>query len=192
MASKEKIIEMIGLITTMYPHYADKLGNVSLVVDTWDALLKEYDDDAVTYGFTQALKTSKYPPAPAEVIEHIKSARKTLEPTNEELWTVFEDALRKTWDMMGRFNFTFRESNGLTQGQNARNKVDKIFDELPPKVKAYVASKGELMNLAKQWAYEEDFLRWEKKRFIDYMPMAEKRAEFSGMLTGEEKWLLGG
>lgn len=192
MASKEKIIEMIGLVATMFPHYADKLGNISLTVGTWEALLKEYDDDAVTYGFRQALLTSKFPPVPAEIVEHIKSARKNFEPTNEELWGVYEDALRKTWDQMTRFTYTIRESNGLTQGQNARNRVEKIFEELPPKVKSYLVSKGELMNQAKRWANEDDYIRWEKDRFIKYMPIAEQRAQYSGMLTGKEQWLLGG
>ena len=192
MASKQKIIEMLTMIKTVFPRYAENLADeqMPLLINTWLACLKGYDDNAVLYGFEKHIKTSKFAPTPSEIIEHIREAQKTLEPSNEELWSVFENALRDVWDEMGRFGYTFVEQNGLTQGQNARNNVQKIFDNLPPKIKMYVASKGELMNLAKQWACESDFLKWEKQRFLNYMPLAEKRAECSRLIAGNETWLL--
>ena len=192
MASKQKIIEMLTMIKTVFPRYAENLADeqMPLLINTWLACLKGYDDNAVLYGFENHIKTSKFAPTPSEIIEHIREAQKTLEPSNEELWSVFENALRDVWDEMGRFGYTFVEQNGLTQGQIARNNVQKIFDNLPPKIKMYVASKSELMNLAKQWACESDFLKWEKQRFLNYMPLAEKRAECSRLIAGNEKWLL--
>lgn len=186
MASKEKIIEMIGLVTTMYPQYADKWSNVPLLVNSWSLLLSDYDDAAVTYGFAQTIKTSKYPPTPAEVIEQIKAVSKSIEPSDAELWGRFEKAVRDTWDQMQNFNFTFRERNGLTQGEIARKKVEQIYEELPPKVKAYVGGKGALMDYARQWSIDEDFFKWERTRFMNYMPIAEKRVDDIAMLREHE------
>lgn len=192
MASKQKIIEMLTMIKTVFPKYAENLADeqMPLLVNTWLACLKGYDDNAVIYGFEKHLKTSKFAPTPSEIIEHIREAQRTFEPSNEELWSVFEDTLRNVWDEMSKFNFTFVERDGLTQGQIAKQNVEKIFDNLPPKIKMYVASKGELMNLAKQWACESDFLKWEKQRFLNYMPTAEKRAECSRLIASNETWLL--
>ena len=192
MASKQKIIEMLTMVKTVYPRYSENLTDeqMPLLINTWLACLKGYDDNAVLYGFEKHIKTSKFAPTPSEIIEHIREAQRAIEPSNEELWSVFENALRDVWDEMGRFGYTFVEQNGLTQGQIARNNVQKIFDNLPPKIKMYVASKSELMNLAKQWACESDFLKWEKQRFLNYMPLAEKRAEYSRLITSNETWLL--
>ena len=193
MASQNKIIEMIGAIKTIYSYYA-KETDVKLLVKTWTTLLQNYDDNIVEAAFYKCLQTCKMPPTPADVIETIQSMRKSLEPTDEELWTVYEKALRLTWDQMQRFGDTYIDSSGMSQGQQARKKVDDIFEGLPDKIKRYVASKGELMRLAREWNFDISFATWEKQRFIKSMPIMEKRQEFSQMLLegGNNKLLLGG
>ena len=180
MASERKIMEILTLISTIYSNFARGKSEkeMNVLLNTWGKLLKNYSDNEVEFALEEALSTCQFAPTPADIIENIKKARKSLSPSDEELWSIYENALRKTCDQVGRFTYTIRESNGLTQGQNARNRVDKIFEELPPKVKAYVSSKGELINQAIQWGEKPDFSHFEKPRFMKAMPNIEEQIEY--------------
>ena len=70
MASKNKIIEMIASIKTIYPYYA-KDTDVEMLVQTWTVLLKDYSDQEIQAAFYKALQTCKMPPTPADIIEKI-------------------------------------------------------------------------------------------------------------------------
>jgi hypothetical protein len=134
------------------------------------------------------------PPTPADVLEEVQNLRKANEPSDEELWGVFIKCLPKVSELRYMFRFTAIQPNGKTQGQNARDKVEKIWQELPDKLKQYVGSKGELMRLAE---YSEDELKYEKNRFMKSMPVIQQRQEYAELISGtnlmlENKFLIGG
>lgn len=191
MASQNKIIEMIGAIKTIYSYYA-KDTNVQLLVSTWARLLEGYDDKVTDAAFYKCLQTCKTPPTPADVIEQIKSMYRSLEPSDEELWAVYNKALRDTSAEVSRFGFTFVDSSGISQGQQARNKVEDIYNSLPDKIKSYLGSKSELIRSAQSWGADSDFGNYEKPRFMKAMPIMEKRQEFTGLMLegGSHKYLL--
>lgn len=191
MASQNKIIEMIGAIKTIYSYYA-KETDVKLLVNTWTMLLQNYDDNIVEAAFYKCLQICKMPPTPADVIEQIQSMRKSVEPSDEELWIVYEKSLRLTWNQVQRFGETYVDSTGVSLGNQARKKVDGIWEGLPDKIKRYVASKGELMRLAREWNFDASFATWEKQRFMKSMPIMEKRQEFSALFleSGSNNLLL--
>lgn len=192
MASQNKIIEMIGAIKTIYSYYA-KDTDVKLLVKTWTLLLQGYEDALVETAFYKCLQTCKMPPTPADVIEQINALRKADEQSDEDLWAVYHRALIMTADQMSRFNYTYVDETGLSQGQQARNKVEQIWQGLPEKVKSYLSSKGELMRNANDNNLDASFAQWEKQRFLKAMPIMEKRQEYSAMLLeGGDKLLLKG
>ena len=192
MASQNKIIEMIGAIKTIYSYYA-KDTNVQLLVNTWTRLLHSYEDGLVEAAFYKCLQTCKMPPTPADVIEQINALRKADEQSDEDLWAVYHRALIMTADQMSRFNYTYVDESGLSQGQQARNKVEQIWQGLPDKIKSYLSSKGELMRNANDNNLDASFAQWEKQRFMKAMPIMEKRQEYSAMLLeGGNKLLLKG
>ncbi len=193
MATQNKIIEMIGAIKTIYSYYA-KETDVKLLVKTWTMLLQNYDDNIVEAAFYKCLQTCKMPPTPADVIEHIRNISKANEQTDEELWIVYNRALVETANQMSRFGYTYVDASGISQGQQARNRVEEIWEGLPEKVKKYLASKGELMRNANENNLDTSYSSWEKQRFMKAMPIMEKREEFSQMLLegGNNKLLIGG
>lgn len=193
MATKTKIIEIIGAIKTIYSYYA-KETDVKLLVETWQKLLGNYDDALVETAVFKCLQTCKQPPTPADVIEEITSMSKALEMSDEQLWATYRKALRETCYNMRRFHETFIDHTGMSQGEQARNNVEKIWQGLDDKIKRYLGSKGELMRNATAWGESENaFFTWEKPRFMKQMPIMEKRQEYSGMLeSGEYKFLLKG
>ena len=194
MATTDKIIEMIGAIKTIYPYYSKDISEnqLAILVRTWETLLKKYPDDVTQVGFYKSLQVCKTPPTPADVIEQIEGMIKTLEPSSEELWTIYEKALRDTWEQMQMFSYTYIDITGISQGQQARNRVDIIWEQLPDKVKAHIASKGELMRLAREYNFNGDFGTYEKQRFIKAVPILTKRQEYNSLLidSGGERLLL--
>ena len=194
MASQKKIIEMIGAIKTIYSYYA-KETDVRLLVDTWTMLLQSYDDEIVSTAFYKCLQTCKTPPTPADVIEQITSMQRLLQPSDEELWASYKKALRDTCDQIRRFGYTYIDATGISQGDQARRKVDDIWNGLDDKIKHYLGAKSELMRNASAWGEDENaFFTWEKPRFMKQMPVMEKRQEYNGLMleSGSSKFLLKG
>lgn len=185
MASQNKIVEIIFGIKTIYPYYA-KETDVESLVKTWGMLLQDVPDDVADAAFYAALRVCKVPPTPADLIEQIKEMQSANEPTPEELWTVYSRALNDTMRLIPQFQYTYVDSSGVSQGQQARNKVDAIWAGLPEPIKHYLSSKGELIRCAQQMgAQPVEDTQWEKQRFIKSVPVIKKRAEYGGLrLTG--------
>ena len=179
MASKAKISEIIGAIRSIYPYYA-KDGLIAVTANVWERVLQNYNDEEVGAAFYACLQSCKVPPTPADIIERINGARKALDPSNEQLWGVYYDALVRTLDLMAQFSYTFVESDGISQGQKARNKVDKLYDGLPEKIKEYLGDKGELMRIARSINTQD--ASFEKARFLKAMPSVEKSQEARNLL----------
>lgn len=190
MATQNKIIEMIYAIKTIYPYYA-KETDVQSLVKTWTLLLKDIPDDATEAAFYKALQVCKMPPTPADVLEQVNAMQAAFEPTAEELWAVYYDAIRETMGQVPRFNYSFVDHTGISQGTQARNRVESIWQGLPEPIKKYLTTKGELIRIAQMLQTEEP--QWEKQRFMKTLPTIEKRIEYSGMMIeGGGKNLLNG
>lgn len=182
MASQKKIIEMIASVKAIYPYYA-KDADIEMTVKTWKVLLKNIPDDVTEVAFYKALQTCKMPPTPADILEEVKGLINANEPTDEELWGVFLKVLPKISELRYMFRFTAMQSNGKTQGDNARDKAEQIWQDLPDKLKQYVGSKSELMRLAE---YTDDELKYEKNRFMKSMPVIQKRQEYAELVSGND------
>ena len=181
MVSKAKISEIIGAIRSIYPYYA-KDGMIAVTASVWERVLQNYNDEEVSAAFYSCLQSCKVPPTPADIIERINGARKALEPSNEQLWGVYYDALIRTLDLMAQFSYTFVERDGISQGQKARNNVDKLYEGLPEKIKEYLGGKGELMRIARSISTQD--ASFEKARFLKAMPSVEKSQEARNILGG--------
>ncbi len=178
MATINKITELLASIKTIYPYYA-KDSDVNALVKTWNLLLRDYSDKAVDIAMLECLKTCKTPPTPADVIDMLKDFEQISGKSNEELWNELTEAVHKTDRLMYRFNFTFVEDNGLTQGQNARNDFVKLWEKLSDEIKNYLGGRSELLNMAQN--YTENDLHFERNRFLKTMPDIRKRQEYKSI-----------
>ncbi len=167
MASKNKIIEMIASIKTIYPYYA-KDTDVEMLVKTWAVLLKDYSDQEIQAAFFKALQTCKMPPTPADIIEKIEAMHALNEASDEELWSELAKALRI---VEAEVYYLKYPKFGVDHRQNIQN----AWDNLSEKIKLYLGSKGELMRMASN--YNDDELKFEKNRFLKAMPTLKTRAE---------------
>lgn len=192
MASMNKITDIIAAIKTIYPYYAKDTDIKTLAV-MWAGLLKDYDDAAVEASMYKCLQICKQPPTPADVIEHIQAARKSQEMSDEDLWAIYVKALHDTARQMSCFEYTYVDESGVSQGDQARAKVEQIWQGLPEKIKHYLSAKSELMRNARENNFDSSFATWEKQRFLKAMPVMQKRQEYSALLLdGSSKFLLNG
>lgn len=182
MASKNKIIEMIGSIKTIYPYYA-KETDVELLVKTWGVLLKNYPDEAVSVAFYKCLQMCKMPPTPADVIEQLNAMIETNEQSDEELWNLFLRTLRYIETQVYRIQYP-------KFGEDPRQNIQNKWDSLPERLKMYIGGKGELMRMAQN--YNDEELKYEKTRFFKTMPTIKKREEYIELklLLGSNKLLI--
>ena len=180
MATRNKITEIIAGIKTMYPYYA-KDTNTEMLVRLWEATLKDYANDVVENAFMNSLRTCTMPPTPADVIKHINMIFNAQEMTESELWVIYCEALRQTIRNMNDFAFTFVEANGLTQGENARHRIDETWNSLPEKIKIYLANKSELMRKAKE--FNEGSAPYEQNYFYKALPQISERLCYVTMLS---------
>jgi len=189
MASQNKVIEIIAGIKTLYPYYA-KDTNKQVLVKMWIALLQQYADEEVEKAFYKCLQTCKMPPTPADVIENIERINKAGQLSEYELWDIYRKALKETERQMYYFQFTYVDESGISQGDKARQKVSDIWDGLPEELKVYIASKGELMRIARNSGDED--LKFEKQRFMKTLPTLTQRIEDKKLLldiTNDKKLL---
>ena len=130
----------------------------------------------------EALKKCKVPPTPADIIEIITEAQKSGDMSDQELWAVYHKALNDVLRLIPQFQYTYIDHTGISQGEQARQKVTAIWEGLPPKIKDYIATKGELVARARELNYTE--VSFEKTRFFKTLPDIEKRITHSTLLLG--------
>lgn len=175
MATARKIGEIIAAIKTVYPYYS-KDADVKTLARTWQLLLSDVPDDVAEVAFTKCLKTCKMPPTPADVLEKVEAMTRANKPTAEELWSLLLGELRKAYNQSCRFNYNFIDSNGKTQGTNAREEFGRIWEGLPENVRTYIGSANEFRRMAQ---YGDEELRYEKSRFLKTLPTIEERRTYS-------------
>ena len=174
MATMNKITEVLAAIKTLYPYYGRETG-VEQTVRLWHTVLFPYDDEEVEKALYLCLQSCKYPPSPADISEAVRSFRESSEPTPEELWSEYSEALLKAARLVSCFNYTAVDENGLTQGQNARNKCNEIFESLSPDVKRYIGSYGEFVRRGLENFYGESS-KHERERFVRRMSQLKESA----------------
>ena len=179
MASRKTIIKNIGAIKTIY-NYFGKDADIELLVDTWTALLENYTDTEVTQGVYLAMRVCKFAPTPADVIEQIENIKQIEKPCEAELWAAYRKALAEVGYYIYRLNYNYIDSSGISQGEQARLAISKIWDELPQELKIYLTDKQELMRVAREVNTSD--ITWERNRFSKTLPILQKRVEDKKLL----------
>ena len=85
----------------------------------------------------KAIEVCKMPPTLADIIQHIKRIENANEPTDTELWQELVDCVDKANDCIYYFQFQMIEDNGKTQSENAKERFNKLWEEMPQILKDY-------------------------------------------------------
>ena len=154
MASKKKITELIAALKTIYPHF-EKETELSYSVNLWWMALNDYSDNAVDKALLECIKSCKFAPTPADVIEQLNNFEQAQQIPVEKLWNALTDALHKADNLISCFGYSFKEDNGLTQGQIAKNDCQQLWKQLPEETKNYIGCYGEFIRMARDYTDED-------------------------------------
>lgn len=181
MASINKITEILAAIKTLFPYYGQEI-NVKYAVKLWNGVLSPYDDKEVDLALISCLQHCKHPPAPADMVEAIEEIKSSLRPNIEECWSNYTAAVDKASRLVTCFNYTALDLNGLSQGDNARNKCNELWESLDEEIRLYLGSYGEFMRRAYESAMGEN-MKYERDKFLKYMPEIRKTVSARQNLT---------
>ena len=144
-----------------------------MLIKSWYAILREYPKEICDKAVIEAIKYTRskdYAPRIGDIVERIEKMREAYEKSSEELWAELTDTFYEVSSCAYKFRFNFVESNGKTQGENARLRVEKIFNNLSPELKEYCRNSGGLVELA-----NADGQQYEKGRFMKTIPQIKQR-----------------
>ncbi len=188
MASKKVIVELLGSIKTIYSYYGKDV-DLELLINTWHTLLHSYTDEEVKRGIFLSLRVCKYAPTPADVIEQIENQKQIEKPSEQELWTLYRQALKEVNYYSYRINYNYIDSSGISQGEQARTAIEAVWEGLPQELKIYLGDKSELVRNARE--LNEADISYEKNRFSKTFPILQKRIEDKKLMLALNNSLLG-
>lgn len=164
--NKQDIIKMLTVIESLYggKGTSELKQHIQLQADIWLEILGGYDKDLAMKAFYDVCKTEKYRITPAHVVEQIEKIENAFRKSEQEIWAEFKRALAKVDGLAYRLKFNAVEDNGKTQGENAREEIQKIYDNLPPELKRYCGSVNGLIGLSQ--IGDSDLELYEKGRFM--------------------------
>ena len=164
--NKQDIIKMLTVIESLYggKSTSELKQHIQLQADIWLEILGRYDKDLAMKAFYDVCKTEKYRITPAHIVEQIEKIKNAFGKSEQEIWTEFKRALAKVDGLVYRLKFNAVEDNGKTQGENAREEIQKIYDNLPPELKRYCGSVNGLIGLSQ--IGDSDLELYEKGRFM--------------------------
>lgn len=175
----EDVINYISAIRVFYPKAfpissdpkeADK--ERAILIKMLFNILREYPKEVCDVAVENLVKNFNYEyPKPADIIAEIKKLQVAFEKSETELWSELTGVLKEVESCAYRFRFNAIEYNGKTQGENARIRIDEIFNGLSPELKEYCRNSGGLIDLARS-----EGLEYEKGRFMRTIPTLKERA----------------
>ena len=120
--TKDEIKKMVAYLRTYYPNFLED-ADISMAVTAWHDIFKGEDKDIVAIATKNYVKTNKYPPTVAGILEQIDLIKNPQ--TDDELFSLIVKATK----------------NG-TYG------AVEEFNKLPEECKAFVGSPSGLKDLA--------------------------------------------
>lgn len=186
MASKAKVIQMVGAIKTLYSYYA-KDTDTEQLIQLWTGLLKAYPDEEASYGLAEAMKVCTMPPTPADVISHIEKRRDLFRDTDVVIWDKLRKGMNECYRLTGYFGIKEEVSEDKTLDMLAREKVTAIWESLPFEAQRFIGSEREFIRKSKM---DEKSLQIEEARFrkaFGELRESAKRSETIRIATEERK-----
>lgn len=176
---------MITIIKANYFYAYKDISKTEMqaMARTWFLILGKEPKELVMAGFYKALEHCKMPPTIADIREEIDAMYDAVGTSDTELWTTLRSALISCRDNMSRFNYGALTPSGLTQGEEAREKCKKLWEDLPIELKNYLGDYNEFKALA--WRTEN--MDFEKGRFLKSIKEIKQRLRVQAELPAEIK-----
>lgn len=145
-----------------------------LLVESWYDILSKYPKELCEKALNEALERATQGKAPrvGDIVECIRIMQNACQKDDNELWAELRNVLREVLHCTYRFQNTYIEEDGISQGDKARRRVAEIFDNLDPVLKDYCRDQRGLVELAQ---YTDEQISYERGRFLRFMPTVRER-----------------
>lgn len=160
-----------------------------LLLRSWYEILKDYPKEICERAVINAIKNSEFAPRIGTVVKEIEKMRVAYEKSDEELWAELTGVLNEVSNNVYRYRFTAIDYNGKTQGDNAREKNENIFEGLSYELKEYCQNLRGLIDISN---YTDEQLNFEKGRFLKIIPTIKERAKIRQETDGKIAGLIKG
>ena len=172
--NKQDIIKMLTVIESLYggKSTSELKQHIQLQADIWLEILGRYDKDLAMKAFYDVCKTEKYRITPAHIVEQIEKIETAFGKSDQQLWAEFRKILKRANNCAYKLKFTAVEGNGKTQGENAQEELQQLYDGLPPELQRYCGNISGLKYLSE---LNDEELEFEKARFLK--DIGKKKAE---------------
>ena len=144
-----------------------------ILIKSWYAILKDYPKEIVDKAVLQAIKHAEYAPRIGAIVKEIERMREAYEKSDAELWAELRGVLREVEKCVYCFRFNAMEENGKTQGDNARDRVEEIFNGLSIELKDYCRNPRGLIDVAQM--SDNEITLYERPRFMRVIPTIKER-----------------
>lgn len=160
-----------------------------MLLASWYAILKDYPKEVCDAAVLNAIKNAEYAPRIGSIVKEIEKMQKAYEKTEAELWAELQGCLREVANCAYKFRFNFIQANGLTEGDNARERVKEIFNGLSPELKEYCRTPNGLIEISQ---LTDEQLGYEKGRFNKTVPQLKERSKTRAQIGGSLSGLIQG
>jgi hypothetical protein len=162
---------MLTVIESIYGGKNNLTGDelkqhIKLQADIWLEILGRYDKDLAMKAFYDVCKTEKYRITPAHIVERIEKIENAFRKSEQEIWAKFRKILKRVNNCVYKLKFTAVEGNGKTQGENAQEELQRLYEGLSPELKRYCGNISGLKDLSQ---LDDEELEFEKARFLKHI-----------------------
>ena len=160
-----------------------------MLLASWYAILKDYPKEVCDAAVLNAIKNAEFAPRIGSIVKEIEKMQVSFEKSESELWAELKGCLREVDRCVYMSRFTVIEANGLSQGDNARARLEQIFNGLSPELQEYCGNKSGLVEISR---LTDEQMSYEKARFAKTIPYLRERAKTRAQIGGTVAGLIQG
>ena len=186
------VAKLLKLNKDMYQHSDRPFTDDTLAVwlTVWTAALKDVPTEAGLMALHRAFTVCRFPVTLAELCAQLRSMQAANCTPVGTMWERILKAAHEAKENMSRYGHTFREPDGQTQGQHARNQNKAIFAALPLVAQEWLGSVRELSTLD---TLDTTALNFKRKEFekiyskhLDNLPFCPELLTHTATINGHQ------
>lgn len=171
---KKDILKIITMIRINFDNsYRLTDEEFPILVDSWYSILAPYPREIVYEAVKRTLAHAEFVPRIGSIVAEIERMADACQKNEPTLWSELCEHLGEVERCYNMRCCTYREADGLTQGDTAWKRIRDIYASLPEEVREYLGSVGQLIALANS---NEEGLSIERGRFLKSIPTIRRRA----------------
>lgn len=154
--TKKDTLSVFAILQTVYPSSEMWQGDVELLVKVWTQMFKSVPFQDMNTAVQNYIRSNKFAPTIADINTELRKSLASEAAMKNILWDGMLRFFDEICDLMQDFQYTLVESNGKTQGENARAKTKELYETLPCVLKQYFGSYSAMLSRVRDYEYMDN------------------------------------